>query len=142
MKMKKLYRCRWDKKIAGVCGGLGHFLGIDPTFVRLLFIFLCALTGILPLLIIYIVAWLIIPMGPSTYVQIKCRKLYRSITNRKIAGICGGFAEFLKIDPTLIRLIIVFAMIITGFVPILVSYVIGALIIPEKPRLPNHSNWV
>ena len=35
---KKLYRSRNDRKIAGVCGGLGEYFGIDPTLVRLLFV--------------------------------------------------------------------------------------------------------
>ncbi|MBS1250949.1 MAG: hypothetical protein MAG431_02548 [Chloroflexi bacterium] len=36
---KRLYRSRHDRMIAGVCGGLGEYLGIDPTLVRLLFVF-------------------------------------------------------------------------------------------------------
>lgn len=38
--MKKLYRSQKDSMIAGVCGGLGRYFGVDPTFVRLLFVFL------------------------------------------------------------------------------------------------------
>lgn len=33
--MKKLYRSRKDRKIAGVCGGIGEYLGIDPTILRI-----------------------------------------------------------------------------------------------------------
>lgn len=63
MKMKKLYRSRTDKRIAGVCGGLGEYFGIDATLVRLivaLFV-LVAGTGVLA----YILAWIIIPRRPD-----------------------------------------------------------------------------
>lgn len=38
--MKKLYRSRNNSMISGVCGGLGNYLGVDPTIVRLAFVFL------------------------------------------------------------------------------------------------------
>jgi len=59
--MKKLYLARKDKKIFGVCGGIGETYDIDPTAVRIMTIFLCLATGILPLLITYFVAWIIMP---------------------------------------------------------------------------------
>ena len=59
---KKLYRSRTDKKLCGVCGGLGKFFGIDPTLIRLAIV-LCALfagCGVLA----YIIAALVIPEEP------------------------------------------------------------------------------
>jgi len=131
--MKRLFRDRWDKKVAGVCGGLGQYLRIDPTIIRLLMVVICIFTGILPVLVIYIVAWMLIPLGPSTYIEFQCKKLYRSVKDRKISGICGGIAESLNIDPTIVRIVVIFALFITGIVPILVAYIVGTLIIPEKP---------
>ena len=61
-------------------------------------------------------------------------KLYRSTENRMVAGICGGLEESLNIDATIIRLVAVFATIVTGFVPGLITYVIGWAIIPERIR--------
>ena len=58
-KMKKLYRSTQNKVLAGVCGGIGEYLDVDPVIIRLLWL-LFALgmgTGI----IVYIIAWLIIP---------------------------------------------------------------------------------
>lgn len=56
--MKKLCRSYNDRKICGVCGGIGEYFNIDPTLVRLLCVLLgCTSTG----LIIYIVAAIIIP---------------------------------------------------------------------------------
>ncbi|HCL00499.1 MAG TPA: PspC domain-containing protein [Candidatus Marinimicrobia bacterium] len=59
--MKKIYRSKKDVKIAGICGGLGEMFNIDPTIIRLLFVFAAVATGVFPLLITYIIGWVIIP---------------------------------------------------------------------------------
>ena len=59
--MKKLYLSGKDKKIFGVCGGFGETYDIDPTTVRIVTVFLCLTTGVLPLSITYLIAWLIMP---------------------------------------------------------------------------------
>ena len=58
------------------------------------------------------------------------KKLYRSRTDRKIAGVCGGLAEFIGIDPTIIR--VIWALVSLSGAG-LIAYLICALIIPEKP---------
>lgn len=58
---KKLYRSAHDKKIAGVCGGIGVYFGIDPTLIRLGWIVLTVLTGLLPGIIGYIIAAMVMP---------------------------------------------------------------------------------
>ncbi len=63
--MKKLYLSKTDKKILGVCGGLSEMLGVDSTIIRLALVFLCLLTGILPLVATYIVAGIITPEKPQ-----------------------------------------------------------------------------
>ena len=63
--MKKLYLSKTDRKILGVCGGLAEMLGMDSTLVRLALVFLCLLTGILPLVITYIIAGIITPEKPQ-----------------------------------------------------------------------------
>lgn len=62
MQPKKLYRSRIDKKLAGVCGGLGKFLNLDATVIRLIWIILCFAGGSGAL--IYIIAALLIPEEP------------------------------------------------------------------------------
>lgn len=59
------------------------------------------------------------------------KKLYRSITDKKLAGVCGGLAEYLGMDSTIIRLILVLAVLFAG-VGIL-AYIIAALVIPQQP---------
>jgi len=61
--MKKLYRSKSDKKIAGVCGGLGKYFGIDPTIIRIGFVLL-ALPGGLPGVLPYLLLAIIIPQEP------------------------------------------------------------------------------
>ena len=58
---KRLYRLRGDRKITGVCGGIGRYLGIDPTVIRVIWA-IAALMGFGVLA--YIVAALIIPEEP------------------------------------------------------------------------------
>ena len=58
------------------------------------------------------------------------KKLYRNTSNKMIAGVCSGLAEYLNIDPTIVRLI--WALIGLSGAGI-VAYLIAALIIPEKP---------
>jgi len=58
---KKLYKSTTDKKIAGVCAGLAHYIGIDPTIVRVVFAVLSLCTSGFPGLLIYIVLALVLP---------------------------------------------------------------------------------
>ena len=58
------------------------------------------------------------------------KKLYRSTHNKMIAGVCSGLAEYINIDPTIIR--VIWALV--GFTGTgLLAYLVCALIIPEKP---------
>jgi phage shock protein C len=67
--MKRLNRSVTDKKIAGICGGMGEYLDVDPTVVRLVTIILALATGLIPMTIGYIIAWFIIPEAPRTLPQ-------------------------------------------------------------------------
>lgn len=57
--VKKLYRSTEDRKIAGVCGGIGEYFDVDPTLVRLLAVVLVLAggSGVLG----YILAWIVVP---------------------------------------------------------------------------------
>ena len=67
--MKKLYRSETNKRIAGVCGGIGEMLNIDPTIVRVALVVLALTTGVLPLVVGYIIAWLVFPFGRQETAQ-------------------------------------------------------------------------
>jgi len=59
--MKRIYRSTKNKKIAGVCGGIGEIYDIDPTIVRIAAVFLTAATTFWPGIIAYAAAWFIVP---------------------------------------------------------------------------------
>lgn len=60
------------------------------------------------------------------------KKLYKSKTDKKVCGVCGGVAEYLDMDPTIVRLIVAFAVLFacSG----ILAYIVAALIMPEKPE--------
>lgn len=59
--MKKLYRSTTDRWIAGVCGGIGEYVGIDPNVIRVIWAIITAITGFLAGIIAYILVWVILP---------------------------------------------------------------------------------
>lgn len=62
--MKRLYRSKKDRMLGGVCGGLGGYIDLDPSIIRLAWVVLVVFSwGIF--LIVYIAAWLIIPESPE-----------------------------------------------------------------------------
>lgn len=60
--MKKLYRSKENRVASGLLGGLGEYFNMDPSVLRIAFIFLVVITGIFPFVIGYIVASLVVPM--------------------------------------------------------------------------------
>ena len=58
------------------------------------------------------------------------KKLFRSTTNKQIAGVCGGLAEYTNSDPTIWRLLFL-ALIFSTF-PIIVVYLLACIIIPKN----------
>ena len=62
--MKRIYLSQTDKKIAGIFGGIAEVYGLDPSLLRLVAIFLGVATGVVPMLVTYLVGWLILPKGP------------------------------------------------------------------------------
>lgn len=65
--MKKLYRSDKDKMISGIIGGLGEYMDIDPTILRLAYVIIAVVTGIFPAIIGYFVAMIIVPKRPGMY---------------------------------------------------------------------------
>jgi phage shock protein PspC (stress-responsive transcriptional regulator) len=59
------------------------------------------------------------------------KRLYRSKSDRKIAGVCGGLAEYFNIDPTIIRVIAVVSIFFTGAG--ILAYIVLALVVPIEP---------
>ena len=58
------------------------------------------------------------------------KRLVRSREDRMLAGVCGGVAEYLGVDATLVRILVVVGTVL-GFGSLIVAYVIGWVLIPE-----------
>jgi phage shock protein C len=64
------------------------------------------------------------------------KRLYRSTQERMFAGVCGGIAEYLDVDPTLVRLFFVALTLLSGGQGLLI-YIVLMLVVPERPE-ENH----
>jgi phage shock protein C len=129
--MKRLYKNRFDKKIFGVFGGLGLYLQVDPNLLRLIFVAFLA-TPLFPILAaVYFLIAVLIPEGGKIMIENPGRKLYRSIHDRKIAGVCAGLGRYCRTDPLFIRVIFLILTFTPFFLPIIVTYIVGAMIMPE-----------
>ncbi len=218
--IKKIYRSAQNRIIAGVCGGFGEYLNIDPIIIRLLWIFMILFGG--AGILFYIVAWIMMPVNPKQEVVVQTRNtrhifgilliliggiillsnlnvisfcnwfdwwdyiswgsmipilliviglllifnyfrvpsngkeklpelgsevtdetankkttngkvLSKSITDKKLAGVCGGLAEYLEIDPTIIRLVFVL-LILSSFGLGIFLYIILAIVMPRAKK--------
>ena len=60
-------------------------------------------------------------------------RLYRSVDDRVIGGVCGGLADRLDLDPAVVRVGYAILALVTGIFPLLVLYVIMVVVVPEDP---------
>jgi len=60
--VRKLYRSRTNRQVAGVCGGLAEHFNLDATLIRVLFVVLAVLGG--SGILIYVAMWIIVPQEP------------------------------------------------------------------------------
>lgn len=67
--MKKLTRSRNNKMIAGVCGGIGDFFGVDPNLIRILFVILGFFSSTTSFIVVYIVCAIVIPEDDGVIYQ-------------------------------------------------------------------------
>lgn len=63
--MKKLYRSDNNKVFAGIIGGIGEYFDIDPVLLRILWLLILVSTGVIPGLIVYVIAMFIVPKKPK-----------------------------------------------------------------------------
>ena len=130
--MKKLNRSSEDKKIAGVCAGLGEYFDIDPVFLRLFFLASLFFGGIGAL--IYLLLWIMVPEKLGNGARRPAAGLHLSRSDRKIAGVCGGLGEWLEIDPVFLRVAFILFALLCGLG--IVVYVVLWLFLPRAPATP------
>lgn len=140
---KPLRRSVSNRQIAGVCGGLGEFFDLDPVIIRIVWITLSIVPGAFIFgILAYVIAWLLMPeaetdaassgSGPND--SWRSRRLRRSVTDTKIAGVCGGIAEYFRVDATAVRMLWVLLSIWPGAVVCgVIAYVVAWIIMPTAP---------
>jgi phage shock protein C len=131
---RRLTRIPDEGRLAGVCAGLAAYLGIDVTLVRLAWIILSIVPGaIIGGVIVYVVAWLIMPESAAVPGGVPRGRLARSVTERKIGGVCGGLATYFNEDVTLVRLAVVILSVYPGAIVFgVLAYAIAWVVMPEE----------
>jgi phage shock protein PspC (stress-responsive transcriptional regulator) len=131
---KRLTRIPSEGTIAGVCAGLADYLDVDVTLVRAIWIALSIVPGgIVGGLVAYVLAWAVMPIGHVTRPALG-QRLVRSTTDVKLAGVCGGLAEYFGADPTLVRVLWIVLSVLPGaLLGGVLAYVVAWLIIPKAP---------
>ena len=76
---------------------------------------------------------------PTQVGKPKPNKLYRSRSNRVIAGVCAGVAENMNVDPTLVRIFAIFMLFMTGGMAFF-AYIVMWAVVPEEPYLESIDN--
>lgn len=138
MPIRRLTRSRTNGTIAGVCAGLADYFAVDVVLVRLLFVILSIAGAIVGGVIVYLAAWLIMPEGDGQSAPAADKRvLRRSTTDRQIAGVCGGLAEYFQVDVTAVRLVWIIASIFCGvIIGGVIAYALAWLIIPSATSAP------
>ena len=136
---RRLNRIPAEQKVAGVCAGIADYLDVDVTLVRALWLALSIVPGaVVGGFIAYGLAWAIMPVGETTRAAVG-RRLVRSTTQAKVAGVCAGLAEYLHVDPTVVRVGWIVLTILPGAVVggVLV-YLVAWFIVPKAPKVVVH----
>ncbi|XOV93011.1 MAG: PspC domain-containing protein [Bacteroidota bacterium] len=115
---KRLYRDTKRRIIGGVSAGIAHYFGIDPLWIRLLFIALFAgvvFTGIGWFTILaYVILWIVLPFSNELEDDTHVKKLFRNPDERVLGGVSGGIAAYFGIDVSVVRLIFVLSIFLGG----------------------------
>jgi phage shock protein C len=131
--VRRLMRRPDDGKIGGVCAGMAVYFDVDVVLVRTTWIALAIWPGAIVLgVVAYLAAWVLMPRATSPATLSNRPRLLRSETNRSIAGVCGGLADYFKLDPTLVRVAWIVLAVVPGLVVFgVITYLIAWFVIPR-----------
>jgi phage shock protein C len=137
MTVRRLTRSRTEGKIGGVCAGIANYFDVDVVLVRAAWVVFSIVPGaVIGGVLAYLAAWLVIPEETGTSAVPHGRRLTRSTADAKIAGVCGGLAEYFGVDSTPIRLLWVILSILCGAViGGVIAYLVAWVIIPRRSDL-------
>ncbi len=135
---KRLYRDTKRRIIGGVSAGIAHYFGIDPLWIRLLFIALFVnilfegISG--AIFLAYVILWIVLPYNNELEEDEKIKKLFRNPDDRVLGGVSSGIASYFGIDVSVVRLIFVLSIFLSFGATILV-YIILWIITPEAKTI-------
>lgn len=134
---RRLVRRPAEGKIGGVCAGLADYFKTDVALVRASWVVLSIWPGAVVLgVIAYLAAWVLMPRAEAVdgTAASPLPRLVRSHADKRIAGVCGGLAEYFDVDPTIVRVTWVILSIVAGAIIFgIVAYLIAWFIIPPAP---------
>ena len=133
---RRLVRRPAEGKIAGVCAGLAEYFDADVALVRAAWVVLSIWPGAIVLgVVAYIAAWILMPRAETGDAASTTRaRLVRSRADRRIAGVCGGVADYFDLDPTIVRISWVIVSVLVGAVVFgVIAYFVAWFIIPPAP---------
>jgi phage shock protein PspC (stress-responsive transcriptional regulator) len=133
--VRRLTRYPDEGKLGGVCAGMAAYFDVDVVLVRGAWIVLSIWPGAIVLgLVAYLAAWILMPRAESPAPLSTRPRLVRSDTDRRIAGVCGGLAEYFALDPTLVRVAWIIISVVPGFVVFgLMAYAVAWFVMPKGP---------
>ena len=133
MPVRRLSRSRSHASLAGVCAGLADYLDVDVVLVRAVWVILSIVPGaIVGGVLAYLAAWMVMPETTEPELAPAGKRLTRSVTDKKLAGVCGGLAEYFGLDATAVRLVwIVLSILFGAVVGGVIAYLIAWLIVPR-----------
>ncbi|MCC2546652.1 PspC domain-containing protein [Hymenobacter sp. BT175] len=151
---RRLFRDMANRKVAGVSAGLARYFGIEPLWIRVLFLGLVILPQIIfdntvledfaeritaITFIIYIVLWIALPKRYDTVAESQTdpsfKKLFRDTDNGKVGGVSAGLAAYLKTDVTLIRILFLAGLFAGGFT--VLAYILLWILVPEAKTVSD-----
>lgn len=129
-------------KLGGVCAGLAEYFDVDVALVRAAWVILAIWPGAIILgVIAYLAAWVVMPRADVASTATPRVRLVRSHADSRIAGVCGGLAEYFEIDSTIVRITWVILSIVCGAVIFgVVAYLAAWFIIPPAPAATLHAS--
>lgn len=135
---RRLFRDERRKVLGGVAAGIAHYFGIDPIWIRLLFIalFVNVLFGGLSgaVVITYLILWIVVPGNKRLEEDDQnVKKLFRDGESRALGGVCSGLASYFGTDITVVRLLFVLSVFLGGAGVIV--YIILWIITPEAKTI-------
>jgi phage shock protein C len=73
--------------------------------------------------------------GKAIGTPVPRRRLMRLRVDRKLGGVCAGFAEYLNVDITLVRVLTIIVTVFSGIFPGIVAYIVAWIVMPEAPEV-------